>query len=375
MMIVSFDFWLLLLLWLPSCLYSFNKVVVPAHYHEFDIQFPDWITNQTIQRQYGYSVFLYQRENSSAPNYIGYNRAGENAIYYKFIVDHYHNFPDVAIFVHAKPHEHQLTFLNRIGCISSNASYSSINDYFLSWRGTSYWKKYDLWIEQCWRDVLKIAWNVTSDELAVRLPPKEELSVSAYCCQQFLISRKMVHKRSLADWKQLQLILGQRNVCHAGLPEYNYLHTQPNEFEQGPEPINPPDTFWWHDKEKPPIAGTGRIIQGTTSEHLAHVIFGHQPLHMEPTSQEDYCSNFLSSSVCPGSPCIDYHTYQENMLFKCLSRAHVYRYNNGMKHLFPDAKIFMSYGYEFTQVTVIPCSVVDAILEGENMSYKSGRRK
>jgi hypothetical protein len=130
MMILSFDFWLLLLLWLPSCLYSFNKVVVPAHYHDFDIQFPDWITNQTIQRQYGYSVFLYQRENSSAPNYIGYNRAGENAIYYKFIVDHYHNFPDVAIFVHAKPHEHQLTFLNRIGCISPNAS-SSINDYFL----------------------------------------------------------------------------------------------------------------------------------------------------------------------------------------------------------------------------------------------------
>jgi hypothetical protein len=107
-----------------------NKVVVPAHYHDFDIQFPDWITNQTIQRQCGYSVFLYQRENSSAPNYIGYNRAGENAIYYKFIVDHYHNVPDVAIFVHAKPHEHQLTFLNRIGCISPNAS-SSINDYFL----------------------------------------------------------------------------------------------------------------------------------------------------------------------------------------------------------------------------------------------------
>ena len=351
---------------------SLQRVVVPAHFHEYDNALPDWITDEKIRQQHNYTVFLYQRENSSAPNYIGYNRAGENHIYYKYIVDHYNDFPDVAIFVHAKPHEHQPYVLNYIGCISPNASFSLINDYFITERSTSYWSNYDLWIEQCWRDVLKIAWNKTSDELSLILPRSQMLSVSVYCCQQFLLSREMVHRRSLDDWKQLQLILGQRNVCHVGMPEYNHLFSQPRAPIEGPEPINLSEEHWTHDKA---VSGTGRIIQGTTSEHLSHVIFGHLPLHMKPYTQEDYCNNFLSNSVCPHSPCIDYRTtYPDNSLIKCGSKPHVYRLNNGTKRLFPNADIFYSYGYNFADVKTIPCSVVDVIPEGEPMTYKSPSR-
>ncbi len=367
----------LLVLLLTVFIDSLQKVVVPAHFHEYDDIFPDWITDQTIRQQYNYSVFLYQRENSSAPNYIGYNRAGENAVFYKYIVDHYHNFPDVAIFVHAKPHEHQQHFLNYIGCISPNASFSSINDYFITERSTSYWSSYDLWIEQCWRDVLKIAWNKTSDELSLILPKSQVLSVSVYCCQQFLISREMVHRRSLDDWKQLQLILGQRNVCHVGMPEYNHLFSQPRAPIEGPEPINPPDIHWTHDTtltydERQSLPGTGRIIQGTTSEHLSHVIFGHLPLHMKPFTQEDYCNNFLSSSMCPHSPCVDYRTtYPDNILIKCESKPHVYHYDHGTKRLFPNVNVFISYNYDFADVKTIPCSVIDVIPEGAPMTSKS----
>ncbi len=380
---------LLLLLLLPSYLDSFEKVIVPAHFHDYDEQFPDWITNVTLHKQHHYSVFLYQRENSSAPNYIGYNRGGENAIYYKYIVDHYYTFPDIAIFVHAKPREHQQRFLNYVSCISPNASYSSINNVYVTHRRTEFWGEYNIWIEQCWRDILKIAWNLTSDELSVRYPPTGELSVSTYCCQQFLISRNMVHKRSLEDWKQLQSKLSLDEVCHSGKPEYAHLYTKPSKLSAGlPEPVNPPELLWNYKPsmslaERKSIPGSGRIIQGTSSEYLAHVIFGQQPLHIQPHTHEHYCNNYLPASICPGSPCVDLldpHTYLENMLFKCEDRIDIYRYTDGTKRLFPNNVVFSSYGYKLgiIELRIIPCSVLDTIPDGPKMPMKGAdnvRRK
>ena len=47
----------------------------------------------------------------------------------------------------------------------------------------------------------------------------------------------------------------------------------------------------------------GRYTQGVTTEHLAHVIFGHYGLDMEYPDQKRICENFLHVSQCPGSPC------------------------------------------------------------------------
>ena len=96
-------------------------------------------------------MFLYQKLNSSAPNYISTNRGCENGAYFNYIVDHYDSFPDIAIFVHgstpsfpyralnsnlipvirffcaAKPEEHQKHWLDMIPCIHPNATYININ--------------------------------------------------------------------------------------------------------------------------------------------------------------------------------------------------------------------------------------------------------
>ena len=116
----------------------FSKVLVPAVFHEWDNGVPDWMTNQTLKDLYNYSTFLYQKTNPAAPNYIGSNRGCENGVYYNYIVDHYHDFPDVAIFVHAKPYEHQPHWLEMIKCISPNATYMSINHQQIC-RSTAYW--------------------------------------------------------------------------------------------------------------------------------------------------------------------------------------------------------------------------------------------
>ena len=82
---------------------SFRKVVVPSVYREWvDKSPPDWVTSEALQNQFGYEVFLYQKLNATLPNYIAVNRGTEGGVYLRYIVDHYDNFPDVAIFVHAK---------------------------------------------------------------------------------------------------------------------------------------------------------------------------------------------------------------------------------------------------------------------------------
>jgi hypothetical protein len=131
---------LLFSLW--NCVVSFSKVIVPAVFHEWDGGAPEWMTNQTLKDLFNYSTFLYQKTDPSAPNYIGFNRGCENGAYYRYIVDHYHNFPDVAVFVHAKPYEHQPHWLDMIKCISPNATYMSINHQQIC-RSTAYWYYFD----------------------------------------------------------------------------------------------------------------------------------------------------------------------------------------------------------------------------------------
>ena len=285
---------------------SLTKVIVPSVYREWwdesgAFAAPKWVTDAGIQQQFNYSVFLYQKLHANESNYISSNRGRENGAYYRYIVDHYDNFPDVAIFVHADPVEHQPKFLEWVGCIQPNASYLSINNhrYF---RSTAHWHKYELWVEQCWRDTLKVVWNSsgTDDMLLRRLPPDRPIWVSFYCCQQFIISRDMIHRRPLSVWKQLLHMLAEDEVCHRGEPEYESLHAyHKKKTKIGPEPSLLPDTEYTNSP------GTGRITQAVTSEHLAHVIFGHHELDMEFPTMTTLCSHFYPRSQCPDSPCVN----------------------------------------------------------------------
>lgn len=288
----------------PTGSSSLSKVLVPSVFREWydannTLHAPSWVSNSSLHERYNYTVFLYQKVNSSAPNYIATNRGRENGVYYRYIVDHYHDFPDVAIFTHADPVEHQPHFLDWIGCINPNASYISINHHRY-YRSTNYWHKYELWIEQCWRDVLRVVWNINgTDELNRLVPVDRPISVSFYCCQQFIISREMVQRRPLSVWQQLLAILGEAPECHAGDPDYKNLYAFSKGSRQiGPEPSLLPDT------EFSSSPGTGRLTQAVTSEHLSHVIFGHQDLDMQWPDMKTICQHFLASSECPGSPCL-----------------------------------------------------------------------
>lgn len=198
---------------------SFTKVLVPAVYKEYekDGAVPEWISDQAYLKANNYSVVLYQKLEPDGANYVHRNRGTEGAIYLRYIVEHYDDFPDVAMFVHAHPHDHQPKFLDYLKCISPNATYMNINGQYIL-RNTEAWPRIEVWMEQCWRDVLKIIWGLEDniEEFGKRLPWDRPIMVYFGCCQQFVLSKSMVHKRPLEVWKKLLHIIGEQDVCHVG---------------------------------------------------------------------------------------------------------------------------------------------------------------
>ena len=305
-----------------STQFGTRKVIVPAIYKEWRYDFgnfslqgerypPFWFWNETFQAEYGFTTVLYQKQNKSAPHYISTNRGCENGAYFNFIVDHYDDFPDIAVFVHAKPEEHisgsgldaTMRWLNYVKCLRPNMTYASLNveKFFCrnSWNGI--WAKKGIWIEQCLRDTLQVAWDLMDNqtEFHARVPPQQPIQMCTHCCQQFAVSRKQVLKRPLRVWQRLRDILSVQDQCHVGEPDYEnlYAYIKSQRWKLGEEPVN-------LSTGKPGSApGYGRYTQAVAAEHLAHVIFGEHPLVMPQPTRSDTCAQYLPSSECPGSPC------------------------------------------------------------------------
>lgn len=126
-------FYALLLISAASQVFAFRKVIVPSVYKEWINGVPSWAKDQKIMKEHGYSVFVYQKLDPSLPHFFGFNRGTESGVYLKYIVDHYENFPDVAIFVHARPHDHNPHWLDHVACINPNATWYNINFGSSSW--------------------------------------------------------------------------------------------------------------------------------------------------------------------------------------------------------------------------------------------------
>lgn len=117
---------------------SVHKVIVPSVHKEWLGGSPDWVTNVDLQKQHNYSVFLYQKNDPSAPNYISMNRGTEAGVYLRYIVDHYNNFPDIAVFVHAHPAKHQPKWFELLDCIHPQATFMNFNTEYIC-RDTTAW--------------------------------------------------------------------------------------------------------------------------------------------------------------------------------------------------------------------------------------------
>lgn len=216
---------------------SITKVIVPSIYKEFETdQPPQWLVDRDFQKKHGYTVVHYQKFDPRKLHYISANRGTEGGVYLRYIVDHYYNFPDVALFVHANPAGHQEKWFDYFQCVKPSITYASINfedakgeDKFC--RDTSWLAllcklvsftvnmsfltlgRFDIHathVEQCWRDVLRFVWHLQMDpnEFYHRLPVDKPINVCFHPCNQFFLSREQVQKRTLNEWKEILHMLG-----------------------------------------------------------------------------------------------------------------------------------------------------------------------
>lgn len=277
-------------------IYGFTKVLVPSIYHEFINGYPDWISNPEILKKYNYSVFLYQKMNSSEPNYVK-NRGTEGGVYLRYIVDHYDNLPDVMMFTHAHPQDHQPDWIHFLDCVQPSISYVNINFQYL-YRYSSYWKNdREFWLEQCMRDILKILWGLedNQEEFNKRLSPNSPIFIALSCGNQFIVSKNTILKRPLSVYKKILLMVNERTTCHEGPLDFDNLYA----------------THRKRDVPEEPPEGYGREIQGMAMEHLSHLIFGYQDLDGEFPDQSSLCQSFYPN--CHKSPCgnLDYNPPQK----------------------------------------------------------------
>eukprot|EP01041_Mallomonas_annulata_P007693 gene7693-15745_t len=281
-----------------------SKVIIPAVFNEWDDGIPFWANSPITEKRFGYTTFVYQKKDPNKANYIPYNRGTEGGVYLKFIVDHYNNLPDIMVFVQANPLDHSPFFLKLVRCISPNATYSSINShpgYDMNYmcKNTSEWVKIEVWVEQCWRDILQKTWNLEGNLNAFHkiLPITAPIRVCCTCCQQFFVSRAKVRERPHSFWKELYEIIGVQNACHLGEPDYHnlYAYYHKNEIKVGAEP----SALRAFDEDMN-TAGYGRHTQGGAMEHLAHVIFGGMDLiqpHVSDQKENLRMNNYLSKCL------------------------------------------------------------------------------
>ena len=263
-----------------------KNAVVISNYRDFDAGVPTWLAKMALDPLSPYVPIVYQRTQASSPRYSP-NIGGEGAVFVQYVYEHYHNLPNITVFLHPHPEAHATGWQCYLSCIRPNASYINFNSYSFTRRTVSgSWgdRYYAAWVEQCWRDIAVLA--------DAPFAPKEDPSVTAPCCAQFIASREQLHRRPYSFWAALmKKIYGNGGLCHTGPLDLDDLYIVP-----GKDGVN--DSHY-----EPHVVDHGRHTIGGAMEHMTHIIFGLQPHQGNIPSQTEFCDQFYPASVCPGSPC------------------------------------------------------------------------
>ena len=253
----------------PSAPWRAPVALVVAHYDEWDDldEMPVWANNSKDPRVHpdaptarGYTVApMYQRRRPESPGYVP-NHGYEGGVYLRFVLDHYDNLPDVAVFVQADADKIG-DVPSRLGKVATrqkergDVGYLPINVGGDRNFEQVYFHKRDpyqeWWSETSLRDVDR-CWRTVAGWWGHEWPSETVPTVSGYCCNYFAASREKIRATPLATWRKAYETLIERGECSPGA---------------GPVATRTDDK--WQ------IA--------VTLEHMAHVMFGghfpHYPRH------------------------------------------------------------------------------------------------
>jgi hypothetical protein len=278
-------------------------VVVPAVYNELDETVPGWYVASLWS---GFrSLYLYQRRDPDAPRYAP-NFGTESGVYYRFIVDHYDDLPDVTVFVHSYPEAHNEQWLEWVHALRPNATYASMTHhiFFVTARafdeifaGEGGENPFMFQGEQCLRDIF--------DDAGAPLPPRARLIANQYCCAQVVVSRDQIRARPKAAYEKILRRIGTPpGLCHLGAPPRTDTFLQKD--MDWPDPTMPApkwDTVLWGDEVYDHFTGYGKQVVGHATEYSLSTVLGGTGFSHEMWTWAQYCEQFYHQCAFPGSPC------------------------------------------------------------------------
>ena len=82
--------------------------------------------------RHGLSLFQYQMHNPAQPRYVKNSAiAKENAIYFRFVIDHYDDLPEFTVFAHGDVARHNPAWLQWLDCLRPDAHFASLSAEFV----------------------------------------------------------------------------------------------------------------------------------------------------------------------------------------------------------------------------------------------------
>ena len=266
-------------------------VIVPAVFSELDDKIPGWYVSSLWSKFR--SLYLYQRRYPDLPRFAP-NYGTESGVYYRFIVDHYENLPDITVFVHSYPEAHNLQWLEWVHALRPNATFASLSDFFVEQRafdemmeGENGENPYLFFAEQCLRDIF--------EDIGSPLPAGERLTANQWCCAQVIASREQIRRHPKAVYERiLQRVGTPPGLCHLGAPPRTDTYVSTVTFKSkvyvGPEFD---DGFTGYVKQ----------VLGHATEYSISSVLGRTGFNHPQTDWDAYCAQFQHTCALPGSPC------------------------------------------------------------------------
>lgn len=228
---------------------SSTEVVIAHHREWLQQPRPAW-ANQSSD---GYRVHpLYQRTDPKADLYVP-NHGYELGVYLRYIVDHYDKLPNVIVFTQADacelPNMAQILGDLPESMLRATGGFLPLNNHKI-WGRTFWPPAQSTQAERCWRHVARM-FNASHIFNEHPFGNSTFFRVNLVCCACYAVHRDSIRAAPRRVWESVYNATTSRHPC------------VPGQREADPR------------------------LMGFAFEHLAHVIFGHQPPLWRPRSYGD----------------------------------------------------------------------------------------
>jgi hypothetical protein len=143
-----------------------------------------------------------------------YKRSQECPYYLTYIIDHYHALPDIIFFSHGRPSSHNRNILEHWSWFIERVQHDPFEQFFNASTGFLH-ANCGIYVQRSVRSrpILDLlGFKRDSRSLA---SPIEQISVSTYCCAQFIVHRSRIERHPLPFWRlALKLTIDMNDCSH-----------------------------------------------------------------------------------------------------------------------------------------------------------------